>query len=84
VDEVKLGSMLECFGDVKVFGYFGIDSGILFVSLVHYSMQVSASHRILTGKQCHIPAAGDESFSDVAGDRFPGPILSRGSSPSHR
>jgi hypothetical protein len=28
VDEVKLSRALERFGDVKVFGYFGIDGGI--------------------------------------------------------
>ena len=33
MDEVKLSSTLERFGDVEVFGYFGIDGGILFISL---------------------------------------------------
>jgi hypothetical protein len=68
----------------KVFGYFGIDAGILFISLVHHSMEVSVGHRISGGEQCHIPATSDESFGDVAGDRFPGAVLSRRSSPGHR
>jgi hypothetical protein len=38
--------VLERFGDVKVFGYFGIDAGVLFISLVHDCMQVSAGDRI--------------------------------------
>jgi len=50
VDEVNLGRSLERFGDVKVFGYFGIHGGILFISLVHYGMQMSAVHRIPAGE----------------------------------
>jgi hypothetical protein len=30
--------VLERFGDVKVFGYFGIDGGIFFVSPVHHGV----------------------------------------------
>src|SRR5579864_4226000 len=44
VEEIKLSSVLEGFRDVKVFGYFGIDGGILFTSLVHDGMQASAGH----------------------------------------
>ena len=83
VDEVKLSRAFKRFGDMKVFGYFGIDGGILFISLVHHGMQASASHRISAGKQCHIPSTGDEPFSDVAGNRFPGAILPRRRSPSY-
>src|SRR5216683_3137284 len=61
MDEVKLSSTLERFGDVKVFGYFGIDGGILFMSFVNHGVQVSAGHRIPTGEQRHIPTTGDES-----------------------
>ena len=42
VDEVKLSGVLERFGDVKVFGDFGIDGGILFIPPVHHGMQLSA------------------------------------------
>jgi hypothetical protein len=49
VDQIKLGSVLEHFRDVKVFGYFGVDGGILFISLVHHGMQVSAGQRIPGG-----------------------------------
>jgi hypothetical protein len=43
VDEVELGSVLERFGDVKIFSYFRIDGGILFIALVHHGMQTRAS-----------------------------------------
>src|SRR2546425_4430334 len=33
MDEVELSRVLERFGDVKIFGYFGIDGTSLFVSL---------------------------------------------------
>jgi hypothetical protein len=64
VDEVKLSSVLERFGDVKVFGYFGIDGGILFISVVHHGMQMSVGHRIPAGEQRYLPATGDEPFGD--------------------
>ena len=38
VDEVKLSCVLEHFGDVEIFGYFGIDGGIFFISPVHHSV----------------------------------------------
>ena len=46
VNKVKLGSVLEHFGNMKVFGDFRIDGGILFIPPVYYGMQVSAGHRI--------------------------------------
>ena len=55
MDEVKFGGWLECFGDVEVFGYFGIDAGILFVTLVHYGMKAGASQHP-AGERSHIPA----------------------------
>src|SRR4029077_2209936 len=84
MDEIKLASALERFGDVKVLGYFGIDAGILFISLVHHGMQVSAGHRVPAGEQRHIPATGDEPFRDVAGHCFPGAVLPRRCSPGYR
>jgi hypothetical protein len=83
VDEVKLSSVLERFGDVKVFGYFGIDGGILFIPPVYHGMEVSAGHRIPAGEQRHIPATGDQSFGDVAGDRLPRAVLPGRCSPSY-
>jgi hypothetical protein len=84
VDEVELSSALERLGDVKVFGYFGIDGGILFIPLVHHGMQVSAGYRIPAREQRHIPATGDEPFGDVASHRFPGAVLPRRRSPGYR
>ena len=60
VDQVELSSVLERFGDVKVFGYFGIDGGILFIAPVHHGMQTSAGHGIPAGEQRYIPATGDQ------------------------
>src|SRR5258706_7671218 len=77
VNEVKLTSTLERIGDVKVFGYLGIEAGILFISPVHYSLQPSARHRIPGRKQGHIPATGDKPFGDIARHRFPSTVLSR-------
>jgi hypothetical protein len=84
MDEIKLSRVLEGFRDVKVFGYFGINSGILFIPPVQYGMQVAASDRIPASEQCHVPATGDESFSDVASHRFPSAIFPRRSSPGYR
>src|SRR5690242_17191035 len=83
VDKVKLSSVLERFRNVKVFGYFGIDGGVLFIPSVHYGMQVSAGHRIPAGEQRHIPATGDESFGDVAGDRLPRAVMAGRCSPGY-
>jgi hypothetical protein len=50
VDEIKLSSVLKRFGDVKIFGHLGIGDGILFISLVHHSMQMSTGDRIAAGE----------------------------------
>jgi hypothetical protein len=50
MDEVKLGGALERFGDVKVFGHFGIDCRVLFISPVHHGMQTTAGDRISARK----------------------------------
>ena len=42
VDEVKLSSVLECFRDVKVFGYLGVNGSILFIPPIYDGVQVSA------------------------------------------
>ena len=84
VDQVKLRGVFERFGDVQIFGHFGIDGGILFIALVHNGMQVGAGHGISGGKQSHVPAAGNEPFRDIAGHGFPGAILPRRRSPSYR
>jgi hypothetical protein len=83
VDEVKLSRVLERFGDVKIFGYFGIDGGILFIPFVHHGMEASASHRIPAGEQRHVPATGHEAFGDVARYRFPGAVLPGRCSPGY-
>ena len=75
VDEVKLGSVLEHFGDVKVFGSFRIDSRIFFIAPIYYGMEVSASHRIPGGEQRHVPTPRDQSFGDVARDSLPRAVL---------
>src|SRR5437588_3291144 len=75
VDEVKFSSVLERFGDVKIFGYFRIDGGILFVPPFYHGMEVSSSHRVPSGKQRHIPPTGYQSFGDVAGNRPPRAVL---------
>ena len=56
VDEVKLGGMLEHFGDVKILGDLGINGGILFIPPIDHGMQVSSGHGIPSGEQRHIPA----------------------------
>jgi len=83
VDEIEFARVLEGFGDVKVFGHFGIDGGILFVPLVHYGMQASAGNGIPGGEQRHVPATGDEAFGDVASDRFPSTVLARRRTPGY-
>ena len=83
VDEVELSGVLERFGDVKVLGYFGIDGGILFIPPVDHGMQASAGHGIPGGEQRHIPATGDQSFGDVAGDRLPRAVLPGRRSPGY-
>jgi hypothetical protein len=50
VYQVKLGCMLECFGYVKVFGYFGIDIGIFFIALVHCGVKASTGYRVPAGE----------------------------------
>src|ERR1700728_5117167 len=84
MDEVKLGRPLERLGDMKVFGHFGIDGGIFFVTLVHHGMEASAGDRIPAGEQSHIPASGDEPFGYVACDRFPSAVLPRSRPPGYR
>jgi hypothetical protein len=56
VDQIELGSVFERFGDVKIFGYFGIDTGILFIPPIHHGMQTRTRKRIPTGEQSYIPA----------------------------
>src|SRR5437764_15198882 len=84
VDEVKLSRMLEHFRDVEVFSDFGIARGILFISPVHYGMQMSAGHRIPGSEQGYIPAPRYQSFGNVAGHRLPGAIVPRRRSPGYR
>ena len=50
VDEVKLGGVLEGFGDVKVFGYFGIDMGVFFIPTGYDGVQASACDRVSSSK----------------------------------
>jgi hypothetical protein len=59
VDQIKLSSVFERFGDVKIFGDFGIDVRVLFISILHHGAQVSAGHRISGGEQCHVPTTSD-------------------------
>ena len=75
VNDVKLSSMLEYFGDMEVFGYFRIDAAVFLVSLVDHRVESSAGDRIPGGEQSHIPAARDESFGDIAGNGFPSAVL---------
>ena len=44
VDQVEFGGVLEGFGDVKVFGNFGIDGGVFFIAAVDHCMQARASY----------------------------------------
>ena len=41
VDEVELGGVLERFGDVQVFGDFGIDGRVFFIPAVYDGVQVT-------------------------------------------
>src|SRR5690348_261029 len=84
VDQVELRSVFKSFGNVKVFGYFGIDAAILLISFSNHSVETSTGHRIPGGEQCHIPATSYESFGNVTGHGFPGAVLSRRSSPGDR
>src|SRR5437660_6279925 len=84
VDAVEFSRELDRFGDVQVFGYFGVDGGVLFIPLFHDGMQVSAGHRISGSEQGHIPATGDEPLGDIASHRLPSAILPRRRSPCYR
>src|SRR6266498_3029715 len=84
MDEIKLSRELERFGDVQVFGYFGVDGGVLFIPLFHDGMQVSAGHRISGSEQGHVPATRDEPLGDIASHRLPSAILPRRRSPCYR
>jgi len=83
VDEVKLARMLKRFGNMKVFGYLRIDGGILFVSLIDHGSKRARVSESPVAKQSYIPAAGGESFCDVARDCLPRPILPGRRSPGN-
>jgi hypothetical protein len=83
VDEVKLLGVFKDLGDVEVFGYFGIDRPVLFITPGDDRMQVSAGERIAGGEESHIPAQVNQAFRYVAGNCFPGAILAWGRSPGN-
>src|ERR1700733_812743 len=84
VDQIELPGVFERFGDVKVFRHLGINRPILFVALVDHGVQSRPRNGILGREQRDVPAAGRESFGDVAGYRLPGSILPGRGSPRHR
>src|SRR5438105_14828827 len=84
VDEVEFSRELERFGDVQVFGYFGVDGGGLFIPLFHDGTQVSAGHRISGSEQGHIPATADDPLADITSHRLPTAISPRRASPCER
>ena len=84
VDEIELSGMLKDFGDVKIFGDFGIDVAVLFVSASDHGMQAAACNGIRGGKESDVPAPRDKAFRNIARDRFPRAVLSRRRSPCNR
>src|SRR4051812_22971829 len=75
MNKVKLGSMFECFRNVKVFGYFGVNGGVFFIPPFYYGVQMSASYGIRGGKQCDTPPPSHKTFGDVARHRLPRAVL---------
>ena len=84
VDEVEIIRPFKDLRNVQVLGDFGINRRIFLVTSVDNGMQACGGLRITGGKECDVPAARDQAFRDIAGDRFPGPVLMRGRAPSNR
>ena len=64
VDKIKLSSVLERLGDEGI-RLLWVDGGILFISLVHHSMQVSPGHGIRLVNNVTSQPRATEPFSDV-------------------
>jgi len=84
VNKVEFGGLLKRRREVKILGNFGISIGILLVPLSRDGMKASAGDRIGRGEECHVPTARHQTFSNIAGDRFPSTIALRGCAPSNR
>jgi len=80
VDRSNSAAALERFGDVKVFGYFGIDGGIpLHIPSPPRHAGERGSQNPCWRNKRHIPATGDEPFAlMVASHRFPRRHICRG------
>ena len=84
VDQVKLGGVFKGLRDVQVFGDFGIDGAILFISAVDHGMQPGAGDRVARGEKRDVPTPRHQALGDVAGHRLPGAVLPRRSTPGNR
>ena len=83
MNEVKVCGVLKDLGDVQVFGYFGIDRPILFITPGDDRMEMGAGEGIGGGEESHIPAQVNQAFRYVAGHCFPGAILAWRRSPGN-
>src|SRR5580698_7164511 len=83
MDKVELSCVLEDLRDVQVLRHLGIKGTVFFISAVYYGMQAGARHRVRTGEERDVPAAGNEPFGNIAGHGFPCTILLRRRSPGY-
>ena len=46
VDQIKLGGMLEDFGDMQIFSNLRIDAAVFFVAPLNYRVEAGSRHRV--------------------------------------
>ena len=84
VDEVEFARTLERVRDVQRLPDPAVHRGILRVAGGANAVEGGGRHRIECREQRHVDTARDQPVREQTGDLFPGPVVTRRRTPSHR